>query len=122
MKRRKVWIGVGAAAAIAALLAVGVACAWLWGGNNYGYGYGMYGMMGGYGLPWGTHGFGGGILMFLFWGLILGGGAWLLATGLHREEQPMAPVETPLEIARRRYARGEIDREEFDRIRQALLG
>jgi putative membrane protein len=121
MKTRNLWIGAGVAAVVL-LLVGGLACVWLWGGRNVGYGYGMYGMMGGYGLPWGMHGFGGGILMFLFWALILGGGAWLLVGALRREERPEARVETPLEIARRRYARGEIDREEFGRIRETLRG
>jgi putative membrane protein len=119
MKTRNVIIGAGVAVGV--LLIVGlVAGTWLWGRTTYGYGYGMYGMMGGYGFPWGMHTLGGGILMFLFWGLILGGGVWLIAGLVRQENRPDSPDETPLEIVKRRYARGEIDPEEFERIRETL--
>jgi putative membrane protein len=119
MKMRNVVLGIGLA--VAALLVVGlVAGLWLWSRNPYG--YGMYGMMGGYSFPWGMHSLGGGILMLLFWGLILGGGALLIGALVRQERRTGSPEETPLEIARQRYARGEIDREEFQRIRETLLG
>ena len=72
---------------------------------------------------WGMHeGMGwwmlfGGIWMLLFWGAII----WLIVwgvgqlTGGSRRDE-----DTPLEIARRRYARGEITREEFEKLRQDL--
>jgi len=57
------------------------------------------------------------IWMLLFWGAII----WLIVwgvsqlTGAGRRNE-----DTPLEIARRRYARGEITREQFDQLRQDL--
>ena len=58
--------------------------------------------------------------MFLFWGLIIGGIA-LLVAGLARQgTQRDGRGESPLEILKRRYASGEIDREEFDRMKELL--
>jgi putative membrane protein len=36
--------------------------------------------------------------------------------------QPGAPRRTPLDIARERYARGDISREEFEQIKRDLEG
>jgi putative membrane protein len=59
--------------------------------------------------------------MFLFWGVILGGIA-LLVVGLARQgAQPAGRSESPLEILKRRYASGEVDREEFERMKELLL-
>ncbi|HSJ57709.1 MAG TPA: SHOCT domain-containing protein [Anaerolineae bacterium] len=118
MKSRSIVIGV--AAGVVALLLVGLlAVVWLGSQNGYG-------MMGGYGFPWGMHSlggmqtFGGGIWMLVFWAVVLGGGVWLLS-GLARQGRSEAqPADRPLDIARQRYARGEIDREEFERIRETL--
>jgi putative membrane protein len=54
MKTRNVVLGIGLGVAGLLIAALGVG-AWLWSRASYGYGYGcgMYGMMGGYGLPWG---------------------------------------------------------------------
>jgi putative membrane protein len=58
--------------------------------------------------------------MFLFWGAIIGGGV-LLAAGLARQRAtPASRSESPLEILKRRYASGEIDREEFQRMKEIL--
>lgn len=120
MKTRNVLIGIGIALA---LLAGGwLLGSRLWGATCSGYGWGM---MNGYGSPWGMHTFGGGILMFLFWIVIVGGIALLVAglarqgTGATGQGQSLRS-ESPLEILRRRYAAGEIDREEFERMKELL--
>jgi putative membrane protein len=72
---------------------------------------------------WGMHdGMGwwmvwGGVMMVLFWGAVIG----LIVWGVSRATGgPRTNGESPLDIARRRYARGEITREEFERLRQDL--
>lgn len=66
----------------------------------------------------------GGLMMVLFWGVIIGLIVWGFqsATG-RRVDQPTDAGSTersPLDIAKGRYARGDINREEFGRIRQDL--
>ena len=59
----------------------------------------------------------GGIWMVIFWGAII----WLIVWGVsqvgggHRHDE-----ESPLEVARRRYARGELTREQFEQLRRDL--
>jgi putative membrane protein len=60
----------------------------------------------------------GGILMFLFWAGIIA----LIVWGVSRlyRQHITAGKQTPLDIARERYARGEISREEFEQIKKDL--
>jgi putative membrane protein len=118
MKKRTIVIGVGIALALAVLLGGG----WLLGSQLWSQGCCQYGfgMTGSYGSPWGMHTFGGGILMVLFWGVIIGGIA-LLVAGLARQgAQRVDRGELPLDILKRRYASGEIDRQEFERMKELL--
>ena len=122
IKTRNVLIG--AFVGLAALLVIGLLIGGsLWGRNYYDHGPGM---MWGSGFPYGMHTFGGGIGMILVWvvvlGLIVGGGA-LLVGGLTRQAgAPIKQEHTPLEILKRRYATGQIDREEYNRMRETLSG
>jgi len=89
-------------------------------GGGPGYGWGMMGpwMMGGFGFP-----FIGGIVMILFWVLIIGGVVWFVQS-LARSSGGSgigAPAgESPLDILRRRYAKGEITKEQFEEMRRDL--
>jgi len=76
--------------------------------------------MGHYSFPFGMHTFSGGLLMFLFWGVVIGGVVLLIAS-LTRQDETPASNESPLDILKRRYARGEIDRDEFERVKESLL-
>jgi putative membrane protein len=60
----------------------------------------------------------GGIWMVLFWGGLIA----LIAWGISRltRHNVSAGKATPLEIAKERYARGEITREEFEQIKKDL--
>jgi putative membrane protein len=78
-----------------------------WGGQGYG-----MGGMGGFG----------GIVMILFWGLIIVG--IVLVITYFTAGQGVGPsnrsYSDPIQILRERYARGEIDTEEFEERRKIL--
>jgi putative membrane protein len=78
----------------------------------YEWGWGMHPMM------WGAWGFGMMLMMILFWALVIAavvlGIRWLIGQGKESRSDPA------LEILRQRYARGEIDKEEFDARRKDL--
>jgi putative membrane protein len=104
---------------------------WLLGGVGM-MGFGMGGMMGGYG-GYGMHGFGnqygfgfnpiGAILSLVFWALPIGGIVLLvvwLARNAGRASGGAPSRESPLDILKARYAKGEITKEQFDAIRRDL--
>jgi len=73
---------------------------------------------GDFGMGWGM-GFGW-IFMVTFWILLILGIVYLIkyvAGGAKKEE----PKETALDILKKRYASGEINKEEFDRIKDDLI-
>ena len=78
----------------------------MWGGYDYGWGWGMaFGM----------------ISIVLFWVLVILGSVILvkwIASGSSRPSQ--TPAKTALDILKERYARGEIDREEFEQKKRNL--
>jgi uncharacterized membrane protein len=57
----------------------------------------------------------GGLLSVVFWGAVI-----YLLVALVRETPRAGRGEEPIEIAKRRYASGEIDEAEYERIRHAL--
>ncbi len=89
-----------------------------------GFGFGMLGrgMMGGFGFPlWFT----GGIGMLLFWVLIIVGVIWIVQSpprGTETGGSIMPVSESPLDILKRRYAKGEISKEQFEEIKRDLGG
>jgi putative membrane protein len=77
------------------------------------------GMMGGWGMGWfGT------IFMFIFWVLIIIGLVflikWLIQTTKKAPESAQSSSRA-LDILKERYARGEIDKEEFEEKKKDLL-
>jgi putative membrane protein len=79
----------------------------------------MNGMMSDWsGLSWGM-GFGG-IFMILFWALIILG-IVALAKWLFSSTGSVGSGKRPLEILQERYARGDITRDQYERMRQDLL-
>ena len=76
--------------------------------------WGMHPMWG----MWGAWGFGMMLMMLVFWGLIIVGLVlgirWLVSQG-HESRS-----DTAMDILRQRYARGEIDKEEFEARRRDL--
>lgn len=74
-------------------------------------------MMGGYGMG-GGYGFGG-IFMILWWILIIAG-IVMLVKWLNKSSGTEAGSNKALEILRERYARGEIDEQEFQKRKNDL--
>lgn len=77
----------------------------------------------GMGMGWGM-GFGGGIFMILFWILIIIGIValvkWLAVSSGNNVGINAPPGKTALEVLQERYARGEIDQEEYQVKKQDL--
>ena len=67
----------------------------------------------------------GGLMMVLFWGAIIALLVWAVQS-LGRRDDGQAqsgappPARTPLDIAKERYARGEIGRDEFEQLKRDL--
>jgi putative membrane protein len=87
-------------------------------------GYGGYhmwpGMMGGWGMGWF-----GGIFMIVFWVAVIVGVVflirWLFVSSRTGAQGPGHGGDTALDILRKRYARGEIDKQEFEEKKKDLL-
>ena len=88
--------------------------------GQYG-GWGMGpGMMGGWGMGWF-----GGIFIVVFWILILVGLVFLikwLIQSTSRDQANGRAFSRAVEILKERYARGEIDKDEFESKKKDLLG
>ncbi len=78
-----------------------------------------WGGYGGFGMGMGIVG---GLFMLLFWGLIIVGLVMLVRWLWDQTRHGASPgaIEAPLDILKRRYARGEIGKEEYDRMKQDL--
>jgi putative membrane protein len=83
------------------------------GGGMMGWGgYGGYGM-----------GIAGSLFMLLFWGLILVGLVLVMRSLWNpgRSSAGTGTSEAPLDLLKRRYARGEISKEDFAQMKQDLV-
>ncbi len=76
-------------------------------------------MMSGWGMDYGLFGW---LIMFLFWILIIAavvlGVRWFIDQG---KLKGSGVEETPLDILKKRYASGEIHKEEFETMRRELM-
>lgn len=71
---------------------------------------------------WGGHWIGG-LMMLLSWVLIIAGILAIIRWFFSRfDSRSRAAPASPLEILKRRYAKGEIDKAEFEEKRKDLLG
>ena len=73
-----------------------------------------WGGFGGWGMGFGF------VLMLLFWILVILGIAALIRWLLQPSPSRSSRDKTPLEIVQERYARGEIDREEYEQKKRDL--
>ena len=80
---------------------------------------GMMGGMNGWGIG---YGFSGWLIMLLFWTAIIAGIVllvrWLMEGGKLKGLQTR---ESPLDILKKRYARGEINKEQFESMKHELM-
>jgi len=74
----------------------------------------MWGYMNNYG--WGGMGFGMGLGMLLFWGLLIAGVVMLVRSFSGKRDRE----KSALDLLKDRYARGEIGREEFEQKRKDI--
>jgi putative membrane protein len=78
-----------------------------------------YGHMGGYGMM----GYGwpilGWVFMILFWAALILAVIWLYKQVRGPEKAPAA-LETPLDVLKKRYAAGEISKEQFDAMKKDI--
>ena len=61
-------------------------------------------------------------MMIIFWALVIAGGVALFRVLVRGNRNGgTLPTNSALEILKQRYAKGEISREEFERMKQDLL-
>ena len=77
----------------------------------------MYGLYNGYG-NWGNmmSWFGGGIIMILFWGVVI----YFIVRLVHSNKTNGVDEKKALDILKERYAKGEIDKKEFEEKKKDL--
>lgn len=75
---------------------------------------------------WGGQGFGmgfGGLPMLLFWIGVIAAIVWLIASALRSGTRSSdANASSAIEVLKRRYAQGEISKEEYEQKKKDLLG
>lgn len=81
---------------------------WPWHMGDYGYGRGMMGF------------WFGGFLMWITFIVVIAVAVYLIIRSTRSSTTDTLMTETPLQILKKRYARGEISKEEFDEIRKDL--
>jgi putative membrane protein len=73
-------------------------------------------------MHWGDYGWGmgfGWLFMILFWALVILGVVYIFKMVSERS-RPAEKGETALDILKKRYAKGEISKEEFEKIKDDL--
>lgn len=74
---------------------------------------------------WNGWGWGMGLAMFfgiIFWGAIIALIVWVVIRLTRHTATTGGGKQNPLDIARERYARGEISKEQFEQIKKDLTG
>jgi putative membrane protein len=100
---------------VAVLIVLPLVFGLIWGGQYGGWGMMGPGMMGGFGWMW---------LMPVFFILFLGLIIWAIVAIVRGVSQPgssgSGPPDSALEVLKRRYARGEINKEEYEEKKKDL--
>lgn len=73
-------------------------------------------------MGWGhmNWGWGGGLMMLVWVALIVAVIYWLIRAANRNSNQPPSPPESALDILKKRYARGEISKEEFEERKRVI--
>ncbi len=87
----------------------------IWGGQYGGWGMMGPGMMGGFGWGWFMP-----IFMILFWGLVIWGIVALVRGLSGSRGSDSSTADSALEVLKRRYARGDISKEEYEEKKRDL--
>jgi putative membrane protein len=124
---KKGWVIAGIVLGVVALVVIGL----LFAGGLVAAARGTYGphmMVGRYGGLWGI-GVGGGerlmvlgaaLVLLLLFAAVVAGVVLVVIWLAGRKQKVSAAEPTPLDILKKRYAAGEIDREEFERMKEEL--
>jgi len=73
------------------------------------------------GMMWGWgYGFFGWLMMLLFWALIIAGAVLVIRWLVDQTRSPALGSETALDVLKRRYAKGEMTKEQFDAMKRDL--
>jgi len=110
--RTKTWLIVGGI--IVGVIIIALMIYWMIGDWQGYYGYGMMG--GSFGGMWIIMP----ILMVVFWGLVIWGLIALFRSTSRSGDSGSLPQESALELLKKRYARGEISKEEFEEKKKDL--
>jgi putative membrane protein len=91
-------------------------CSGPYGHMRDGYGdYGMWpGMMGGYGYGYG------GMFMGILFLILLGVAIYFIVQNVKSKDEIGQAKESPIDILKKRYAKGEVTKEDFDRMKNEL--
>jgi putative membrane protein len=74
-------------------------------------------------MHWGDYGWGmgfGWVWMILVWVLVIAGAVYIIQIAA-RSGKKQEKDEAPLDILKKRYARGEISKEEFEKMKDDLM-
>ena len=84
--------------------------------------YGLYNDYGGWGVGNMMGWFGGGIMMLVFWVLLIAFIVWIVreVSGKNTHSHSGSSGSDALEILKERYAKGEIDKQEFEQKKKDL--
>ena len=80
------------------------------------------------GYGWQDQGWGGGgwfamaVMMILFWGLLIGAVVYVVRHFSHSHQDSSPATDNAVEILKMRFAKGELDEEEFQRRMKLLKG
>ncbi len=119
MTRNPLYWGIGLV--VLALVAGGLATAyWPAAEGDWDWHWGMMGWPGTGGWAGGPMMFLGSLFMVAFWIGVILVGVWAVRTVLGTTTARSGGDRSPLDIARARYARGDISKEEFEEIRDVL--